>query len=81
MYNVLAEEGIAEAVDDEYQIFLAKGNSEENRNELIKFDKKLKKEHPGVYNACKRKSVWLLRKSRFKLFPFAAWLYSRMKKK
>ncbi len=74
------ERGIAEAVDDEYQIFLAKGNVEGNKQELMEFDKKLKKEHPGIYEACKRKSVWMLRKSKFRLFPFATWLYSKVKK-
>lgn len=73
------ERGIAEAVDDEYQIFLAKGNDEKNIEQMKAFDLKLREEHPGVYAACSRKSVWLLRKTQFKLFPMAAWVYSRLR--
>lgn len=69
------ERGIAEAVDDEYQIFLAKGSREKNVDELISFDRKLKCEHPGIYNACQRKSVWLIRKTNYKIFPLGAWIY------
>ena len=73
------ERGIAEAVDDEYQIFLAKGNDEKNIEQMKAFDLKLREEHPGVYAASSRKSVWLLRKTQFKLFPMAAWVYSRLR--
>ena len=54
------ERGIAEAVDDEYQIFLAKGNDTRNVEQMKKFDEMLREEHPGVYQACSRKSVWML---------------------
>ena len=73
------ERGIAEAVDDEYQIFLAKGNDTRNVEQMKKFDEMLREEHPGVYQACNRKSVWMLRKTGFKIFPMAAWVYSRLR--
>ena len=73
------ERGIAEAVDDEYQIFLAKGNDTRNVEQMKKFDEMLREEHPGVYQACSRKSVWMLRKTGFKIFPMAAWVYSRLR--
>ena len=73
------ERGIAEAVGDGYHIFLAKGNDEKNIEQMKAFDLKLREEHPGVYAACSRKSVWLLRKTQFKLFPMAAWVYSRLR--
>ena len=73
------ERGIAEAVDDEYQIFLAKGNDTRNVEQMKKFDEMLREEHPGVYRACNRKSVWMLRKTGFKIFPMAAWVYSRLR--
>ena len=73
------ERGIAEAVDDEYQIFLAKGNDARNVEQMKKFDEMLREEHPGVYQACSRKSVWMLRKTGFKIFPMAAWVYSRLR--
>ncbi len=73
------ERGIAEAVDDEYQIFLAKGNDKENVKQMKEFDEMLREKHPGVYDACSRKSVWMLRKTEFKIFPVAAWVYSRLR--
>lgn len=73
------EQGIAEAVDDEYQIFLAKGNDRDNVEQMKEFDKMLLEQHPGVYAACSRKSVWMLRKTGFKIFPAAAWVYSKLR--
>ena len=73
------ERGIAEAVDDEYQIFLAKGNDRANVEQMKKFDEMLREKHPGVYDACSRNSVWLLRKTEFKMFPVAAWVYNRLR--
>jgi len=46
---------------------------------MKKFDEMLREEHPGVYRACSRKSVWMLRKTGFKIFPMAAWVYSRLR--
>ena len=74
------ERGIAEAVDDEYQIFLAKGNDTRNVEQMKKFDEMLREEHPGVYQACSRKQIWLIRKTDFKAFPIVAWFYSKFKK-
>lgn len=74
------ERGIAEAVDDEYQIFLAKGNDTRNVEHMKKFDEMLREEHPGVYRACSRKQIWLIRKTDFKAFPIVAWFYSKFKK-
>ena len=51
------------------------GNYQKNVDELISFDRKLKCEHPGIYNACQRKSVWLIRKTNYKIFPLGAWIY------
>ena len=69
------ERGIAEAVDDEYRIYLAKGSSKENRRMVKKFDLELREKYPGIYNACSRKSVRLLRKSNFRLFGLACLVY------
>lgn len=74
------ERGIAEAVDDEYQIFLAKGNDTRNVEQMKKFDEMLREEHPGVYQVCSRKQIWLIRKTDFKAFPIVAWFYSKFKK-
>ncbi len=69
------EKGIAEAVDDEYQIFLSMGNKPEVLEEIKAFDERLKTQQPGVYRECPRKSVWLMRKSGFAAFPFGAFAY------
>ena len=51
----------------------------ETVEQMKKFDEMLREEHPGVYQACSRKSVWMLRKTGFKIFPMAAWVYSRLR--
>ena len=62
------ERGIAEAVDDEYQIFLAKGNDTRNVEQMKKFDEMLREEHPGVYQACNRKTSGCLEKQALRYF-------------
>ena len=75
------EKGIAEAVDDEYQIFLSMGSRPEVLAEMKAFDERLQAEHPGVYQECPRRSVWMLRKSNFKLFPLGTFAYRILKGK
>lgn len=74
------ERGIAEAVDDEYQIFLAKGNDRANVEQMKKFDEMLREKHPGVYDACDKKKIWAIRKTDYKLFPLMAWFYEKASK-
>lgn len=76
--NYLAR-GIAEAVDDEYQIYLAMGNTPEAKQGIIEFDQRLMHEQPDIYMACQRKTVWFLRKSRFKLFMLGTIAYKILK--
>lgn len=75
------EKGIAEAVDDEYQIFLSMGNKPEVLKEMKAFDERLRTEQPGVYEACPRKSVWLMRRSNFTIYPVGALAYRILKGK
>ena len=62
-------------MDDEYQIFLAKGNDEKNIEQMKAFDLKLREEHPGVYAACSNWKVRLIRKTNYKAFVILAWIY------
>ena len=66
---------IAEAADDEYRIFLAKGNSRENREDMKAFDDRIRRQYPGVYLACSRKSVWLIRQSNYRIFGLGCLVY------
>lgn len=71
---------IAEAIDDEYRIYLAKGNDKDNVCEMMAFDKRLKKNYPGIYASCSRKSVWLIRKTNYKIFPVGVWVFRLLNK-
>lgn len=66
---------IAEVIDDEYRIFLAKGNDKQNVSEMMALDKRLKKNYPAIYASCSRKSVWLIRKTNYKIFPVGVWIF------
>lgn len=70
------ERGIASIVENEFQIFLAMGNKEEVREEMMNFDQELLRKYPGIYTAVTKKSIWAIRHSDYKLFPFGTWVYS-----
>lgn len=70
------EKGIASIVENEFQIFLAEGNKEEVVKEMRSFDQMLLQKYPGIYTAVTKKSIWAIRHSNYKLFPFGAWVYS-----
>lgn len=73
------EKGISEVVDNQYQIYLSMAKEKGIFEEMKAFDERLQREHPGVYNATTRKSIWLIRKSKYRLFPFGAFVYKILK--
>lgn len=66
---------IAEVIDDEYRIYLAKGKDKSNIREMVSFDQRIKRKYPKIYAACRRKSVWLIRKTNYLIFPIGVWVY------
>lgn len=69
---------IAEVIDDEYRIYLAKGADKNNVYEMIALDKRLKKKYPAIYASCSRKSVWLIRKTHYRIFPIGVWVFKML---
>lgn len=74
------ERGIALSVQNQYQIYLAMGNTPEVKKELIEFDQKLMEQYPGIYQAVTKKSIWAIRHSNYRLFGLGAFVYKLIKK-
>lgn len=69
------DRAIAYYTQNQYQIFLSIGNSPENRASLIAFDQLLQKDYPGIYSHAQKRSIWLIRKSGYRLFPLGCLAY------
>lgn len=62
------------------KIFLSAPKSKETLEQMKQFDEEIKDKYPGIYEAnCNRAVSWL-RKTDYKLYPFAAWAW-HMKQK
>lgn len=69
------EKGIGSALEKKFDIALALQSGEEDLDELIRFDKKLLKDWPEIYTAVKKKHIWAIRHSNYRLFNLSAWIY------
>lgn len=74
------ERGIAEAADNEYFIYLAQGRDKESKEIIKQFDRELREKFPGIYDACNRKRVRVLRKTNFAMFGLISLIYRIMRK-
>ncbi len=69
------ERGISDIIDNQYQIYLSMGKQDGIKEELKKFDSHLKIKYPGIYAATKKKSIWMIRKSNYRIFGIGALVY------
>lgn len=67
--------GIAKMQANQMQIFLSMPMKKKTKEALVQSERWLKKECPIAYRLNEKKSIWLLRKSSYVLYPFAvlAW--------
>ncbi|MEY8338015.1 glycosyltransferase family 2 protein [Lachnospiraceae bacterium 62-35] len=70
---------IGRVVASQTKIYLSFPISRQNKQRLIKFDEKVKKQNPVIYDHVQNRSVWLLRKSNFRLYAIAAYLVKMRK--
>lgn len=73
------EKCIAQIVENQFQIYISMGLQKGIREELKNWDSKLKKEYPGIYNSVEKKSIIILRASKYKLLKTAAVIYKLVK--
>ena len=73
------ERGIAQVVENQFQIFLSMGLRPGIRTELADFDRQLKKACPAVWGATAKKSITLLRATNYWLLPLGAVVYKLVK--
>lgn len=72
------EKGIGTIVEKKYEIALSLKIQEENLDELIRFDKKLLRDWPEIYTAVKKKHIWAIRHSNYRLFVLCSWIYRNL---
>ena len=73
------EKCIAQIVENQFQIYISMGLQKGIREELQNWDSKLKKEYPGIYNSVEKKSIMILRASKYRLLKAAAVVYKLVK--
>jgi len=72
--------GIAKMQADEVQIALSMPIGKEAKRQLVAQERYLKEECPAAYRANEKFSIQLLRKSRYLLYPVAAWIWKMVKR-
>lgn len=73
------EKGIGLIVEKKFDIALALRIKEEELDELIRFDNKMLRDLPQIYAAVKKKHIWAIRHSNYKLFSLCSWIYRHFK--
>lgn len=69
------DQAIAYYTQNQYQIFLALGPAASNRAALREFDRLLRNRYPSIYARATKRSIWLIRKSRYLAFPLGCLAY------
>ncbi len=69
------DRAIAYYTQNQYQIFLSLGNTPEVRAALRSFDELLKVDYPAVYDAAEKRSIWAIRKSKYRMFALGCLAY------
>ena len=62
---------ISYMVGSQIKIYLSFPASSDKKNDIIKFDKKIRSKYPEIYNKVENKAVWLLRKTHYSLYRAA----------
>lgn len=73
------EMGISKIVENQFQIYISMGLQKGILKEMALFDEQLKENAIGVYNAVSKKSIWILRKTKYKILPLAYVVYRIVK--
>ncbi|MCI7814459.1 MAG: glycosyltransferase family A protein [Lachnospiraceae bacterium] len=70
-YLTYMESILARMVSSRFKIFLSYPICKREREKMVQFDRKLKRQHPDVYARVTNKAVWMLRYSSYRLYPAA----------
>lgn len=74
------EQCIMQMMENQFQIYISLGWKKGIRTELKSWDQKLKKEFPEIYGLTRKKSIVLLRLSRYQILPIGAIIYKIRRK-
>lgn len=69
------DRSIALFAQNQYQIYLARGLAGGSFAEMRAFDRRLREEVRGVYDAMDKRSIWLIRKTGYAAFPLGVAAY------
>lgn len=74
------ESGIARVAAGRVKILLSLPADKKVRNDLVRFERRMLKDYPGIYRANQNKAVELLRVSRYRLYGMAVWALKHQKR-
>ena len=74
-HRAYLDRAIAYFVQNQYQIYLARGLGGGSFAEMRAFDRRLRTEQRGVYDAVGKRSIWLIRKTGYAAFPLGVAAY------
>lgn len=73
--------GISKIVENQFQIYISMGMQKGIRKEMKAFDRMLKEDYPGIYQAVSKRSIWMLRKTDYWILPAGYIVYRIVKRK
>lgn len=76
-HRAYIERCIAQMVESHYQIYLSLDDVKSARKGAKKMDQMLKREYLGVYQAVKKRTIWIIRYSGYVLFGLGSKMYHR----
>lgn len=70
---------IALFVQNQYQIYLSLGLRKSTFAEMRSFDQRLRRDYRPIYDAVTKKSIWIIRKTHYAVFPIGVIAYKLLK--
>lgn len=67
-------EGVAKILTSQYKIYLSYPAEAVHKNQIVAWDKRIKKEFPDIYHSVTNRAVKMLRHSRYGLYRLASYL-------
>lgn len=72
--------GISKIVENQFQIYISLGNKKGIKQEMVTFDRMLSDRYPDIYNAVSKKSIWMLRRTGYRILPVGYLVYRLVKR-
>lgn len=78
--KIYIEKAIGQVMENQFQIYISMGCQKGIRQELKSWDRRLKEKYPRIYAVTKKKSIYLLRKTDYRILRLGNMIYSVARK-